>query len=221
MSMGYRGKTTNLAREGVAVQAAAESESKLGEIPGEIVAFDAATQTATIKPLYKPRLNGKAIEMPELLEVPVRFSRAGNGGITFPIQVGDKVNLRPQMRSSESYHTGGDHESSDARYAALSDMEAYLDGGESVTDAMPNFDAENVHVRFDSAGQYGMKGSKDGKMSLEGSEGNVYDLLAQVVELLASDELLIKSGSSIGSGHELQHKAQYAEIGAKLRAMAL
>lgn len=221
MSMGYRGKTTNLGRENTAVQAAAEQESKLGEIPGEIVSFDPGTQTATIKPLYKPKVNGEPIDMPELLEVPVRFTRAGNGGITFPIQTGDKVSLRPQMRSSENYHTGGDYEASDARYASLSDMEAYLDGGEPVTDPIPGFDSSNTHVRFSPDGSYGMRGSKDGQIAIEGSQGNIYDLLVQVVELLAADQLSIKYGSSAGSGHELQNKAQYEAIAAKLRAMAL
>lgn len=220
--MGYRGKTTNLLRENVAVQAAMETETKMGEMPGEIVAFDAEKQTATIQPLYTPVVNGEPLPMPELQEVPVRFTRAGNGGMTFPVQVGDKVTLRPQMRSSESYHGGGEYSGAGARYNSLSDMEAYLDGGESLSEPMENFDADNAHIRFSPDGNFGIRGSKDGKIAIEGSEGNIYELIADFVELVANDGLNILSGSSAGDGiHEMENKAGMLEIAGKLRAMAL
>ena len=221
MSIGYVGKTVNLTRESVATQIQAEKENQLGEIPGKIIAFDPATQTATIQPLYKPRHNGQPVDMPELLEVPVRMPRAGNGADTFPIQKDNIVTLRPQMRSSENYHTGEDYTPSDSRSFNLSDMEAYLDGGESLSNPIPNFDAENRHIRFDPEGQYGIRGSADGKIKIEGNQGNIYDLLATVVELLASDTLQVNYGSSAGTGHALEHQAQYADIAGKLRAMAL
>ena len=218
---GYIGKTTNGDSDVVGMQTQSEREAQWGEMPGKIVSFDGATQTATIQPLYKPKHNGVAVDMPELLEVPVRFPRAGNGAFTMPIQAGDVVTLRPQMRSSENYHGGEDYEASDTRSFNLSDMEAYLDGGESLANPIPNFDGSNMHMRFDPEGQFGVKGSKDGKIKIEGSEGNIYDLLAQVVELLASDTLEIKYGSSAGTGHALEHQSAYAAIAAKLRAMAL
>lgn len=222
MSVGLQGKTTNWSDDVTGSKTLEERQAIWGEIPGEIVSFDAAAQTATIKPLYKPKFNGKPVDMPELLEVPVRFARAGNGAMTFPVVAGDRVTLRPQMRSSENYHAEDNGEASDARSFNLSDMEAFLDGGESLSDPISNFDNANVHLRFDPDGNHGIRGSKDGKIAIEGSEGNIYDLLATVVELLAADGLKINYGSSAGTGgHELQNRAQYAEIAAKLRAMAL
>lgn len=218
---GYIGKTVNKRQDVVGQQAQSEREAMWGEIEGKIKTFDPKSQTATIQPLYKPRHNGKAIDMPELLEVPVRFPRGGHGAMTWPIQPGDKVTLRPKMRSSEKYHDEDDGEASDARSFNLSDMEAHLDGGESLTDPIPNFDNANAHMRFSPDGEYGIRGSKDGKIKIEGNQGNIYDLLATVVELLSQDQLQINHGSSSGSGHELQFKAQYAEIAAKLRAMQL
>lgn len=221
MTMGYRGKVTNWGREVTATQAQVEREAQFGEMPGEVVSFDPVTQTGKVQPLYEPLHNGQPVKMPVLDEVPFRFPRAGQGAITFPVEVGDKVSLRPQMRSTENYHDGSQFTPSDTRSFALSDMEAYMDGGERLTDPIKNFDPANTHIRFDPEGKYGVRGSKDGQVKIEGRQGNIYDLLTQVVELLAADGLNVGYGSSAGTGHALQHRSQYAEIAAKLRDMAL
>lgn len=218
--VGLLGKTTNGPDDTVGAVAQEERNAMWGEIPGEIVDFDPATQTATIKPLYTPKFNGKALQMPNLLEVPIRMTRAGGGGMTFPVAAGDKVTLRPQMRSTENYQSGEGDDASDARSFNLSDMEAHLDGGESLTDPIENFDAANVHMRFDKSGNFGIRGSKDGKVAVEGSEGNIYLLLARAVEIIAEHETMVTAGSSTGQySHTLAGEA--AAIAAKLRAMAL
>ena len=221
MSAGLQGKTTNWEDDIAGSRAVEERQSQWGEIPGEIVSFDAAKQTATVKPLYKPKFNGAELEMPNLIEIPVRFQRAGKGSITYPIQPGDKVLLRPQMRSTENYHTGEGEDSSDARSFALSDMEAFLDGGDSLTDPIQNFDPDNLHIRADPEGKYGIKASPEGKIRIDGSEGNIYDLIATFMELVASDQLQINYGSSAGSGHQLQNRDELMDIAAKVRAMGL
>ena len=219
--IGYIGKLTNLPQEVNGAQAASEVENKQGELPGKIVSFDAQTQTASVQPLIKAIFNGVAVDYPQLDEVPVRFSRAGFGAMTYPIQVGDIVTLRPQMRTNEDYHTDGEYtENPDARYYSLSDMEAYLDGGESLQDSIPNFDGSNIHLRFDPQGTYGVKGSNSGNVrvtsnliALEGNSGEVIDLVAELCEKLAAD---IDTG-----GDTMGNAADYATIGAKFRAMQL
>lgn len=218
---GYSGKHTNWPDDVEGRRAIEERNSQWGEIPGRIVAFNSTTQTATIQPLFKPKFNGRPVDMPELLEVPVRFERAGGGAMTYPIAPGDKVTLRPQMRSTENYHVDNDGSASDGRSFNLSDMEAHLAGGESLKEPIPNFDASNTHLRFDPEGNFGIKGSADGKFKIEGKEGNLYDLIATFMELVAADQLQINYGSSAGSGHQLQNKAQLLEIAAKVRGMAL
>lgn len=221
MSMGRAGKATNKRQEGVAIQASAERESMFGEMPGQIVSFNPNNQTATIRPLYKPTHDGKKVDMPELQEVPVRFQRIGGFVVTAPVKEGDMVMLRPQQRSTEEYHTGGDHESiKESRSMSLSDMEAFLDGGEKITDPISNFNTENFEIRSED-GRFKMEMSEDGKFKMEGAQGNWYDLMAKVVELLAEDNLNVKYGSSAGSGHALEKRSEYASIAAKLRAMAL
>jgi hypothetical protein len=218
MSMGYRGKTTNASRETVAVQAQAEREATWGEITGTIVSFDPATQTASIQPDYKPRHNGEPVAMPQLEEVPVRFTRAGGFVITTPVKAGDKVTLRPQMRSSEEFHTGGDYAPvGDTRSFALSDMEAFLDGGEALTDPIPNFNSTNMEIRT-ADGSFKIEMSEDGKFKIEGAQGNVYELLARLAEIVAEHETNVTTGSSAGTySHTLAGEA--SAIAAKLRGM--
>lgn len=218
--VGLQGKTTNGAPDAIGSMVQDERNSIWGEIPGKIVSFDPATQTATIQPLYKPQFNGKAVDMPQLLEVPVRMARAGGGGMTFPVAEGDFVTLRPSMRSMENYLDGEEGEASDARSFNLSDMEAHISGGESLNNPIKNFDPDNVHMRFDEDGNFGIRGSKDGKVAIEGSEGNIYELLARLAEIIADHQTTVTAGSSTGNyPHDL--KGEATAIAAKLRAMQL
>ena len=219
---GYVGKTNTVDEDMIDARIRNEREDTWGPMDGEIVSFDPAKQTATVRPFYKKRLAGVATQVPDLQEVPVEFDRGGGGAITRPVKAGDKVRLTPKMRNSTGYDEGGGaFEAEDERSFNLSDYVASLHGGNSLSDPIQNFDADNFHARFDDAGEYGIRGSADGKIKIEGSEGNIYDLLAQVVELLAADTLTITHGSSLGNGHRLEFQAQYAAIAAKLRAMAL
>lgn len=187
MSLGYRGKTTNSRREVVAAQAQAERESQWGEMTGTIVSFNPATQTATVQPDYMPRHNGEPVPMPELQEVPVRFTRAGGFVITSPVAPGDKVALRPQMRSSEGYHTGGDYTPDrDARTFALSDMEAFLDGGEPLTDPIPGFNSDAMEIRT-ADGSFRIVMTPDGRFRMDGAGGNLVDLIASLAEVVAAE----------------------------------
>jgi hypothetical protein len=220
---GYLGKTTNLQRDVIGQQAEVEREDQIGPMPGEVKAYYPDRGTVDVQPLFKrKKWDGSPLEYPELKEVPVDFVRGGSSAITHPIPVGTRVMLNPTMRSSENYETEDDGEPSDVRSFNLSDMRASLGGGDSLSTPLPNVDPSNTHMRFDGEGKFGVRGSPDGKVMIEGSEGNIYDLLATAIELIASDGLNIKSGSSAGFGiHELEHRAALTEIAGKLRAMAL
>ena len=219
---GYVGKTTNRFGHVTGSVAQSEREDQWGPMPGEVLSYDASKGTATIRPLFrKKRWDGSDLPLPDLLDVPIDLPRTGSAGLTMPIPAGTRVQLTPMMRSLDEFDATGDGAQPDPRSYNLSDMRATIAGGDPLSDPLPNVDADNVHLRFDGAGQYGIRGSKEGKLAIEGAEGNVYDLLATALELIASDGLDIKYGSSIGSGHALQNKAALTEIAAKLRAMAL
>ncbi len=219
--VGLLGKTTNLSRDITGQQAQAERDSMWGPIPGQVLSYDAAKGTATIRPLYKPLHNGEPVDMPDLYEVPIDMPRTANGGMTFPVPAGSKVMLTPQMRAWDDYEEGEDGKAYDARSFHLSNMRASLSGGDSLSSPLPNADADNIHLRFNNEGTFGIRGSQDGKFKIEGAEGNLYDIIATFMELVASDQLQINYGSSAGTGHQLKNRAQLMDLAAKVRAMAL
>ncbi len=213
MGAGHIGKTTNGDDDLRGVSEQAEREDMWGEMPGRVVAFDPVKQTATVQPLYKKRLNGVPTDLPELQEVPVRFQRAGGAAMTMPVKAGDMVTLRPQMRNMDGYHSSGEgFETGSTRSFSLSDMEAHVAGGESLSDPIQNFDPANAHMRANPEGTYGMRMSPGGKFALEGAQGNPYTLIAEAIRLLGGD-------NHTGFPHE--KKAEILAIADKLDAMAL
>ena len=198
----------------------AERDSMWGPIPGEVISYDSVSGTATVQPLYRPIHNGVAVAMPVLYEVPIDLPRTANAGLTFPIPSGTKVMLTPQMRAIDEYEEGGFGDPYDARSFHLSNMRASIAGGDSLSAPLPNVDPENTHLRFSPDGDFGIKGSPDGKVAIEGKEGNLYSLLVEVVEILGSETTTVSAGSSAGVW-PLTHQAQFAALAAKLRGSAL
>lgn len=220
--VGRMGKATNWPDDVDEQRTLDERQSMWGEIPGKIVSFDAKAQTATVKPLFKPRHNGQAVEMPELYEVPVRMQRAGKGAMTFPVGADDYVTLRPQMRSGDNYHTEEKGEANDARSFSVADMEAHIAGGESLKNPIKNYDAANTHVRFDEEGKYGIRGSADGKFKMEGTQGELMDLAAQVSHYCAECNTLLSQEPALIFRPQYAVLAQkFTEIENKLKAMTL
>lgn len=217
---GLIGKTLNDPADAVGQIAQVERETQWGPIPGEIVSYDAATGTGTVRPLYKPVVNGKTLDMPDLYEVPVDMPRTANGGMTFPVPAGTKVMLTPQMRALDDYEEGNDGTPYDARSFHISNMRASLSGGDSLSDPLPGADADNFHLRFNASGSFGLKGSPDGKFQLTGAQGDVIDLLAEVCETLGVLTTTVTSGSSTGVW-PITQQAALAALAARLRAMVL
>lgn len=115
-------------------------------LPGRIVSFDPASQRATVKVMYKPRLNGEVRDFPDLLEVPVVMPRAGGFAVTFPVAAGDGVQLVFQSRSAEAWYEDGEaSEAPQARAHDLSDAVAMV-GMEPKPRILPNYDPTNMTV---------------------------------------------------------------------------
>jgi hypothetical protein len=126
------------------------------------------------------------------------------------------------MRSSEKYHTEESGEASDARSFNLSDMEAHIEGGESLKDPIKNFDGENLHIRADENGEYGIRISAAGKVKIEGNQGNIYILYRDAINLAKQTNYFLKQEPAlIHTASYAAIEASLADIVAKLDAMAL
>jgi hypothetical protein len=156
--------------EVVALKAQEERADIYTALPGKIVSFDPASQTATVKPLYKPRHNGQPVEMPELLEVPVVMQRGGGFVFTHPIKAGDGVLLQFQARDmSKWYSTGEASEAASARMHDLSDAVA-IPGLEPAPRKLAAYNPTNFEIRSED-GQTKIEISPDGKFRFASSSG--------------------------------------------------
>lgn len=223
VSAGYTGKTTNKWNEVAGRETLADREDQFTNIPGKTVgSVSADGRTVSVQPLFKRRLpDGTFLDYPELPEVPIDYITTANGGMTFPLPEGTRVELVAASRSMEKYDTEDIGEPTDARSLHLSDVRAKLAGGDSIVDPIENYDPVNIHLRANKAGTLGMKFTPDGKFLHQGSHGNIYALIAEALELIAADQLMIAYGSSAGTGHALENRAPLMAIAAKLRAMVL
>lgn len=108
MSVGYTGSAANYNELDMIGELLKRDRDNLNtSLPGEIVSFDPATQTATIKVLAQRNLNGQAVDYPELKQVPVHLPRGGGYVHTFPIKPGDGGQLHFQSRDITSWSSDG------------------------------------------------------------------------------------------------------------------
>ena len=215
---GYTARYTNTVPDVVGAFTAGERADMEGPMPGRIVAVSADGKTATVQPTVTKRTyDGRPLPYPELPDVPLDRGLASAGGVTVPLKIGDAVTLTPMGRSTEAFHSGED--GGLGRSFDLSDMVARPSSG-SLTNDLKNFDPDNVHMRFGRDGRFGIKGSPDGKVRIDGAEGNIYELLADLADLVGQAQANVSGGSSAGN-HPLTINAAATAIAAKLRAMAL
>lgn len=147
---GLRGKPLRGQQEEVYAQAAGTERSDMHVLlPGEIVDFDAATQTATVKILHKPKVRGEDYPFPELKKVPVKFPRGGGGALTWPIGKGDPVGVQIASRNIDNwYANGGEQAADNFRMHDLSDAVAVPGGMVAGPQAVGNFNAARTELRM-------------------------------------------------------------------------
>lgn len=123
-------------------------------MPGIIDSFDAAKQTATVRPALKqPYLPDSQIGDPEwmeiklLVDVPVVFPATANYALTFPVAQGDECLLIFSERPIDVWQTKGDvQEFDDMRTQDYSDAIAII-GLRSQPNKLSNYDADHVQLR--------------------------------------------------------------------------
>lgn len=162
-----------------------EREAIYTALPGRVVSFDPATQRATVKPLYKAKFNGEAVEMPELVEVPVVMPRGGGFAFTFPIAAGDGVQLMFQSRNSDLwYNEGGEQEGFTARMHDLSDAVA-MPGLEPSPRALSDYNADSFELRSED-GTTKIEITDDGKIAFESDGEELVNILDEFMAVMQS-----------------------------------
>lgn len=197
-----------------------EREDIWTNLPGKVVSVSADGRTATIKPLYRPRFNGEPVDMPELVEVPINWPRGGRMVMRFPLKEGDQGMISVMSRNMDDWYAkDGEQPAATQRMHDLSDA-TFSPGLSSSQAPVGPYDPDNFELSS-ADGQYRISMSPEGKFKIDGAEGNLYTILAEFMELVASDELLIKHGSSAGSGHQLFNRVALMALAQKVRDMAL
>lgn len=126
-------------------------------IPGVIDAFDPSTQMARVSISIKTLLiDGRELQLPELLGVPVQFVRGGGFSFTQPVRRGDECLVVFADRSIDLWKKeGAGRCPAHARDHNLSDGIALV-GLSSQKNVIPNFDPANCELKSD-----------DGKISIK------------------------------------------------------
>ena len=154
-------------------------------LPGRVVSYDPATQTATVQPLYKAKFNGEPMQMPELLSVPVVMPRGGGYAISFPIKPGDGVQLMFQSRNSDLwYNEGGEQEGFTARMHDLSDAVA-MPGLEPSPRALSDYNADSFELRSED-GTTKIEITDDGKIAFESDGEELVNILDEFMAVMQS-----------------------------------
>lgn len=172
------------------------------QMPGQIVSYDSATQTATVKPLLQRQLvDGTTIDIPDCLDVPVHFPRGGGFVLTFPVAPGDECSLHFSERAIDFWlENGGAQLPSEYRMHDYSDAFAYV-GFSSKPNALKDVAINATELR-----------TVDGKTRLRLEAGMVTagdlanavaavraDIMNKIIALLKSHVHPI-AGVQVGSG---------------------
>lgn len=159
---------------------AAQIEGRLKDLhtcmPGVIVAFDPATQTAQVQPAVQRIFTEKgAVNLPVCVDVPVQFPGGGDFFLTFPVKAGDECILWFSERAIDNWHTtGGTAPPAEYRLHDLSDGMAMV-GLNSQPRRIPGFSDSATQLR-----------SRSGEFYLEITSAGKIRIQAENIELHAS-----------------------------------
>lgn len=143
-------------------------------VPGKIVSFDAALQTASVQPLVKrvfKENDGETetlvdVDLPVCINVPVHFPGGGGYHLTFPIAPGDECILIFAERAIDVWHqTGQSRKPNARRFHSLSDGMCLV-GIDSIPNKITGFSDTDVELR-NSAGTQKIILEESGNIALE------------------------------------------------------
>lgn len=119
-------------------------------LPAVVEEVNHSTQLIKAQTTIKRKLKGELVDLPVLVDVPIRYLRSNTFSFTFPIEVGDYVLLIFAERSIDTWlQNGGFQNPSDIRKFSLSDAFAFPMMYPN-NDVIPNFDNTNLEIKTNS-----------------------------------------------------------------------
>jgi hypothetical protein len=151
-------------------------------MPGQVVSYDPAKQTISVKPCIKSTdANGVVTERPQIDNVPVMFPRGKKSSFTFPIQAGDPVLLVFSMRSLDVWkQKGGIVDPLDFRKFNITDAFA-IPGGSAKSKVLADAHASHARLVNDKAM---IEMQEAGKFRITNGTEELLDLMDQLIACL-------------------------------------
>ena len=116
-------------------------------IPATVVEFDSKKQTAKVSIDILEQIGEQNTNIATLEDVPFAFPRSGGFVITFPVNVGDKVQLLFQHRSIDKWAIDGTKDQKDLRTHNINDSIASNLIAYPLNSAIEDFDTDSLTIR--------------------------------------------------------------------------
>ena len=166
-------------------------------IPGQIVEFYPANQTASVQVTIKRGflINGevKYENLPKLINAPVIFPRGGGFALTFPVKTGDECLIMFSERSIDNwFRTGKIEKPSARRFHDLSDAMVLL-GLSSSPNAIEDINGTDVELK-----------KEDGSVSIKLTESGDIEMIATNIKITGDLDIsgsVTNNSKNIGSTH--------------------
>ena len=167
-------------------------------MPGEVVTFDSAAQTASIQLCLEREVLDEFNAIVQLDEVPLVVQSAGGFSVTFPVAAGDPCMVFFAQRGIDNWYLdGGCQKQATRRHHHLSDA-VFMPGLKAAPDALGGYDTSNFVIRTDDgANQFCMTPS--GQFALSNGTAELVSIVDELAQAVASLQTTVTSGSSSGS----------------------
>jgi hypothetical protein len=150
-------------------------------IPGIIINFDASEKLADVQPSIKTKvLDGRVLDMPKIVRVPIIFNRSQDFSDTFPLKKGDGVLIFFSERALERWVDNG-HNSEPGVSRKFDLTDAVAIPGLFATNMPFDYDSENVIRKFKNIT---FKMQSDGKFAFGNDSQELLAILDEFMKFM-------------------------------------
>ena len=172
-------------------------------IPGHVLTFDPATQTAQIQVgILRFDVNGASFEPPPIVHVPVSFAGSHDWVLEHEIQPGTEGMIHFSQRCIDGWcQTGGVADNPIGRFHDYSDA-VFVPGVRSLPNAVPNWSNDGVRLRNRAGSQFVWL-KADGSVNMENGAGHIRlgaDGTVTINGVTINQSGLVHTGSDVTAG---------------------